>query len=272
LHNRIASRFIFSVLDARGWSEAKLAKQSGVARSVISMHLSGARKIAPKHLVQYLGALNQAERPGLMAAWVRDHLGNEMATGLLNVTGDHLGLDVRKWTPTLDPENTRMLAWWATEIERDGELRELFQLLSARAGYRSMRKATSPATRRRQPRQKLAAFVALLMPLFNSAPIEPQAHMAATAMASVAVPAVLAVTGTASAKSDDEEDAAFDWQNYQESASVPEQQPTKRARAQRRAYHSRQQHRANRVQRLADKTVNPELRRLRRVVRRITSR
>jgi hypothetical protein len=148
LHNRIASRYIFSVLDARGWSEAKLAKESGVARSVISMHLSGARKVAPKHLVQYLSALAQHERPGLLAAWLRDNFPPTLSHDMLEIDGN-LGLDVKQWVPHLDADNKRMLKWWGREIARDGELLELFRLLTARAGYRPRRTAAGPAKRRR---------------------------------------------------------------------------------------------------------------------------
>jgi hypothetical protein len=269
LHNRIASRLIFSVLDARGWSESKLAKESGVARSVLSSHLSGARRIRPNHLVKYMLVLGHQERPRLLAAWLRDNMHQELVHDLLNVAGDDLGLDVREYVPTLDDENKRMLAWWEREMARDSELGELFKLLSARAGYRPRRKPGA-ATPRRHPRQKLSAFMALLMPLFHAAPIEHQAQMAA-----LAVPAILAASETTKPdESDDEEDAfAFvDWQTYRESADVPEQQRTKRAPTHRRAHHSRQQHRANLIQRLADKTVNPELHRLRRVMRRVASR
>ena len=152
MHNRIASRFIFSVLDARGWSESKLAKSSGVARSVLSTHLSGARRIRPNHLMQYLAVLDHQERPRLLAAWLRDNLEPELVQDLLNVTGDDLGLDVTAWVPKLDEENQRMLAWWGREISRDGELEELFQLLSARAGYRPKRTAAGPKKRRHKRR------------------------------------------------------------------------------------------------------------------------
>ena len=147
-HNRIASRFLFSVLDARGWSESKLAKLSGVAPSVLSTHMSGARKIRPNHLAKYLGILGQHEQPKLLAAWLRDNFPDEVSGPLLNEAGDNLRPEVREFVPPLDDENKRMLAWLAREVARDGELAELFKLISARAGYRPRRTAAGPVKRR----------------------------------------------------------------------------------------------------------------------------
>jgi hypothetical protein len=141
---------MFSALEARQWSELRLAKDAGVARSVISAHLSGTRKIQPPHLMKYLRVLNHQERPQMLAAWLRDVLEPDQVADVLNASGDDLNLDVKKWTPPLPDATTGMLAWWAREMARDGELAELFKLLSAKAGYHPARTVAGPVKRRRR--------------------------------------------------------------------------------------------------------------------------
>jgi hypothetical protein len=152
LYNRIVARFIFSALDARGLSESKFAKEAGVARSVLSTHLSGVRKIRPNHLAKYMAVLDHQEQPKLLAGWLRDNFPEEVSVHLLNDTRNNLSRGVREFVPPLDDEHRRMLAWLAREMARDGELAHLFTLLSARAGYRPKRTAADPAKRQRQRR------------------------------------------------------------------------------------------------------------------------
>ena len=83
----------------------------------------------------------------LLIAWLHDNL-QERAPDFLNAAGDDLSDEVKAWTPAPDDEDQRMLAWWAREIVRDGELEELFKLLSAKAGYRPKGKATGPKRKR----------------------------------------------------------------------------------------------------------------------------
>jgi transcriptional regulator with XRE-family HTH domain len=177
LHNRLASRFLFTALEARGWTESKLAKAAGVARSVISTQLSGARRIRPNHLHKYLAVLNHQERPLLLVAWLRDNLPPDQIEHLLNPTGDKLSLNV-----ALDDDGKRMLGWWAREMARDSELRELFKLLSARAGYHPKRTAAGPAKRRRRGGGALVAlliFAFMLREDFAFAPpVFPRARQA----------------------------------------------------------------------------------------------
>jgi hypothetical protein len=270
LHNRYTSRFIKDMLDARGWTESKLAKESGVSLAVISDQLwSGKRRIRLHHLKAYMSLANHQERPKLLALWLRENFPADITPHLLNEKGDDLAQAVKEFVPALEHEDKQMLSWLSREMARDGELGELFRLLSARAGYRPKRNGAGPAKKRRDPPQKLSAFVAFIVALFNNAaPIEHQAHMAA-----LIVPTILAASEPTTDESADFLDA--DWQRYQASAGyqdqdVPEQHPRKREPKQRPTY--RQQPRGNLIQRLADKTVNPELRRLRRVVRRVASR
>jgi transcriptional regulator with XRE-family HTH domain len=165
--NRIASQCIWSVLRARGWTQGNLAKESGVERTEISRQLAGERPINAQHLVQYLHVLNHQERRQLLIAWLRDNMGPEMAQDFLNEVGDDLSNAVKVWTPPLDKEDNRMLAWWAHEMARDAELEELFKLLSAKAGYRPTRTAARRVKRRRRGGSAavvLLLFVSILAP------------------------------------------------------------------------------------------------------------
>jgi transcriptional regulator with XRE-family HTH domain len=136
LHNRIAKRFIYEILEARGWSVSRLATESGIKRSVLAAQLSGSRRIQPQHLDRLLHVLDHYERPRLLAAWVRDVVAPDALMDLLNAQGDDLSPEVKAWAPALESDDKQMLLWWADEMTRDGELAELFKLLSAKAGYR----------------------------------------------------------------------------------------------------------------------------------------
>jgi len=127
--------FIHSVLVARGWTESQLAKESGIARGVISEHVSGKRPISLKDLIRYMKGLNHQERPGLFSAWVRDNWPVELVQDLLN-SRDRLTRNVTGWVPILDEDNKRMLSWCAREIARDPEFEGFFKLLCVMAGYR----------------------------------------------------------------------------------------------------------------------------------------
>lgn len=148
--NRLASQCIWSALRARGWTQSNLAKESGVERTEISKQLAGGRRINGHHLSQFLKVFNHQDGLKLLIAWLRDNMGQEIAQGFLNEAGDDLSDEVKAWTPPLGDEDKQMLAWWAREIGRDGELEELLRLLSARAGYRPGRPAAGPVKRRRR--------------------------------------------------------------------------------------------------------------------------
>jgi hypothetical protein len=151
LYNRITSRFLNDVLKTRGWSRSKLAKLTGLSRSVISEHFAGDHRIRlVEHLVKYLDVLNHQEQTGLFSAWLRDNCPPVLVQHLLNGTGDDLGRDVKEFVPPLDVENKRRLAWLAREIARDKELDEVVSRFSAMAGYRPRRTAVHRAKRGRR--------------------------------------------------------------------------------------------------------------------------
>lgn len=93
---------------------------------------------------------NHRERAALLIAWLRDYMGPEMAEQFLNAAGDDLSAEVKQCAPALGEEDKEMLSWWADEMKRDGELEELFKLLSAKAGYRPKRTTAGPVKRKRR--------------------------------------------------------------------------------------------------------------------------
>jgi hypothetical protein len=104
--------------------------------------------------------LNHQERPRILLAWLRDYLDPELVEDLLDVTGK--GLDVKRFVSELEGGDKEMLAWWAREMARDGELEELFRLLSTKAGYRP-RQTVAGAVKRKRRRRGGGALVAFLI-------------------------------------------------------------------------------------------------------------
>src|SRR5215212_8068468 len=84
IHNRLSSQLLFRLLQMRDWNELKLAGHSGIARSVVSAHLSGHRPIRPHHLAAYLRVFDRHERPALLSTWLRDNLDQELIADLLD--------------------------------------------------------------------------------------------------------------------------------------------------------------------------------------------
>lgn len=179
----------------------------------------------------------------------------------------------------MDPEEVEA-RWYVDETAeeyRDGD-NDLWIELDATARWmageedfdapsKGLPRAPTTTIISRDPPPKLSAFVAFILALFNSAPIEPQVQMAA-----LAVPAIVAVsqTTTGETRIDESADCLNAWQSYQASLDFSDADwltyASEQPRKHRRAHHSRQHHRANFMQRLADKTVNRELRQLRRSV------
>jgi len=139
---------IAAALDARGWSETKLAEESGVARATISHHFRGARKIRSNHLKQYLALLNHQERRELVVAWLRDNLAPELLQDVLNKAGDDLSSAVKEFVPALKDEDRRALAWLSRQIARDGELSEWLLKRQRWIGYHPRRTAAKRRCRR----------------------------------------------------------------------------------------------------------------------------
>jgi transcriptional regulator with XRE-family HTH domain len=129
IKNRLSSQQLFRILDLRGWSGRKLAERSGIVPSVVSAHLSGKRAIRSHHLAAYLRVLDREERAMFFDAWLRDNLGHELITDLLDGTKTNS-------MPALEENQRRMLDWWATAIARDSNLAEIFSQLTTKAGFK----------------------------------------------------------------------------------------------------------------------------------------
>jgi predicted transcriptional regulator len=72
-YNEHAAKFLWGILEDRGWTEIMLAKRAGLSASVVSTHLSGHRQIRRKHIQAYLKTLDKPrERVALLCAWLSD--------------------------------------------------------------------------------------------------------------------------------------------------------------------------------------------------------
>ena len=126
VHNRLASQFLYRLLDWRKWNELKLAEESGILPSVISAHLSGQRPIRPQHLGAYLRVLDRQERSALLDAWLQDNVDCEVVANLLDGTKTDSMRSVEQ-------NRCRMLDWWAMAIARDSKLAKIFRRFSTKA-------------------------------------------------------------------------------------------------------------------------------------------
>jgi hypothetical protein len=129
LHNRLSSQLLSRLLDLRDWNELKLAEHSGIARSVVSAHLSGRRPIRPHHLAAYLRVLDRQERAAFLSTWLRDNLDHEVIADLLDGTKtDSMS--------SLQENQRRMLDWWATAIASDSAVAKIFSRFRTKAGFK----------------------------------------------------------------------------------------------------------------------------------------
>ena len=129
LHNRLSSQLLSRLLTLRHWNELKLAERSGIARSLVSAHLSGQRPIRPQHLAAYLRVLDRQERAAFLSTWLRDNLDQELVTDLLD------GTKTRSMS-SVPEDQCRMLDWWATAIAGDSKFAKIFTRFSTKAGFR----------------------------------------------------------------------------------------------------------------------------------------
>src|SRR5205814_6290135 len=127
VHNGLSSQLLSRLLYLRHWHELNLAERSGIARSVVSAHLSGQRPIRPQHLAAYLRVLDRHERAAFLSTWLRDNLDHELITDLLDGTKTDS-------MPALEENRRRMLDWWATAIANDSKLAKTFSHLIKQAG------------------------------------------------------------------------------------------------------------------------------------------
>lgn len=127
-HNRLASQFLYRLLDWRKWDEVKLAEASGILPTVISAHLSGQRPIRPQHLAAYLKILDRQERSALLDAWLQDNADSEVISNLL----DGVKTDSMR---SVEANRPRMLDWWATAIVRDFKIAKIFRRFRSKAAF-----------------------------------------------------------------------------------------------------------------------------------------
>jgi hypothetical protein len=130
VHNRLASQFLYRLLDWRKWDELKLAEVSRVLPSVISAHLSGQRPISPQHLAAYLRVLDCQERSALLDAWLQDNVDCAVIANLLEGTKTDSMRSVEQ-------NRFRMLDWWAMAIARDSKIAKIFRRFSTKAAFKS---------------------------------------------------------------------------------------------------------------------------------------
>src|SRR5215471_7271822 len=109
VHNRLASQFLYRLLDWRKWDDLKLAEVTRILPSVISAHLSGQRPIRPQHLAAYLRVLDRGERTALLDAWLQDNVDWEVIANLLDGTRTDS-------IQSVEENRSRMLDWWAMAI------------------------------------------------------------------------------------------------------------------------------------------------------------
>jgi hypothetical protein len=129
VHNRLSSQLLSRLLDLRDWNELKLAEHSGIARSVVSAHLSGRRPIRPHHLAAYLRVLDRQERAAFLSTWLRDNLDHEVIADLLDGTKtDSMS--------SLQENQRRMLDWWTTAIASDSAVAKIFSRFRTKAGFK----------------------------------------------------------------------------------------------------------------------------------------
>ena len=128
VYNRLASQFLYRLLDWRKWNQLKLAEVSGVLPSVISAHLSGQRPIRPQHLAAYLKVLHRDERSALLDAWLQDTVDCKAIANLLDGTKTDSMRSVEE-------NRCRMLDWWAMAIARDFKLAKIFCRFSTKAAF-----------------------------------------------------------------------------------------------------------------------------------------
>jgi AcrR family transcriptional regulator len=128
VHNRLASQYLYRLLNWRKWNELKLAEVSAILPGIISAHLSGQRPIRPQHLAAYLRALDRQERGALLDAWLQDNVDSEVIANLLDGTRTDSMRSIAE-------NRARMLDWWAMAIARDFKLAKIFRRFRTKAAF-----------------------------------------------------------------------------------------------------------------------------------------
>jgi hypothetical protein len=126
VYNKLASQFLYRLLNWRKWNELKLAEVSGILPSVIFAHLTGNRPIRPQHLGAYLRVLDRQERGALLDAWLQDNVDGKVIANLLEGTKTDS-------MPSVEQNRSRMLDWWAMAIIRDSKIAKIFRPFRGKA-------------------------------------------------------------------------------------------------------------------------------------------
>jgi hypothetical protein len=106
-----------------------------LARTQVSLHVTGERPIRDDHLAAYCQALDKPEKSALIAAWLRDLLDARSQEEVLEPTSNRIGEESRAWRPQLDADLGPMLDWWSKELACDRELADIFRGISRKAGF-----------------------------------------------------------------------------------------------------------------------------------------
>jgi hypothetical protein len=109
--------------------------RSHIAGPTVSNHVNGLRPIRDDHLASYCAVIDRTEQAHLVAAWMRDTLPASTQSAILDPDGPTLTEDVTHWSPSLDPEQQGMIAWWTTKLATDRELDHIFRSITRKAGY-----------------------------------------------------------------------------------------------------------------------------------------
>jgi transcriptional regulator with XRE-family HTH domain len=131
-----AAKVLANAMFLHNWDQSDLAKQSGLSRPTVSLHLNCTRPVRDDHLTAYCTALDRAEQTMLVAAWLRDTLPAEAQENVLTSKATVLREEVRNWRPSLDAEQRQMIQWWEQKLASDPELDQIFRAITKKAGWR----------------------------------------------------------------------------------------------------------------------------------------
>ena len=129
------SKILAAALLGHGWEQNDLARESGINRATISMHLSGLRPIRDDHLALYITALDKAEQSRLVSAWLQDTLPPAAAQNVLESASNLVREEVRTWRPGLTSEQADMIDFWVAKLVEDDELASIFGAITRKSGW-----------------------------------------------------------------------------------------------------------------------------------------
>jgi transcriptional regulator with XRE-family HTH domain len=130
-----AAKVLANAVYMHNWDQSDLARESGLSRPTVSLHLNCSRPVRDDHLAAYCSALDRSEQTMLVAAWLRDTLPAQTQEQVLTPGSSVLKEDVRAWRPTLDSEQRSMIQWWEQKLASDMELDQIFRAITRRVGW-----------------------------------------------------------------------------------------------------------------------------------------